>query len=146
MNNKPLYIFDLDGTLADNQHRQHLLPNWKAFFEACYEDTPIKAVVTTLEMLFDDGAEIWIWSGRSDAVEDLTKDWLEYHLNICEFSLKMRPAGDHRPDDLLKQEWLIEMSFDDRKRLVAVFDDRDKVVKMWRENGVRCFQVAPGDF
>ena len=26
------------------------------------------------------------------------------------------------------------------------FDDRDRVVAMWREEGVPCFQVAPGDF
>jgi hypothetical protein len=30
--------------------------------------------------------------------------------------------------------------------LMAVFDDRDKVVAMWRRNGVACFQVAEGNF
>jgi hypothetical protein len=34
----------------------------------------------------------------------------------------------------------------DRMRLMCVFDDRDKVVKMWRDEGVACFQVAPGEF
>jgi hypothetical protein len=29
---------------------------------------------------------------------------------------------------------------------MCTFDDRDKVVKMWRDNGIICFQVAPGDF
>jgi hypothetical protein len=28
----------------------------------------------------------------------------------------------------------------------CVVDDRQKVVDMWRENGLTCFQVAPGDF
>ena len=27
-----------------------------------------------------------------------------------------------------------------------VVDDRDKVVKMWRDLGLNTFQVAPGDF
>lgn len=31
-------------------------------------------------------------------------------------------------------------------RLVMTFDDRDRVVAMWRRNGVVCAQVAPGDF
>ena len=31
-------------------------------------------------------------------------------------------------------------------RILCVFDDRTKVVNMWRENGLSCFQVAPGDF
>jgi hypothetical protein len=38
------------------------------------------------------------------------------------------------------------MLVDDRQRLVAAFDDRDRVVQMWRAAGVTCFQVAPGEF
>ena len=58
----------------------------------------------------------------------------------------MRRAGDYMPDDELKMHWLTEMSRADRSRLVAVFDDRAKVVRMWRSLGVACFQVAPGEF
>ena len=35
---------------------------------------------------------------------------------------------------------------EDGERLIAVFEDRDRVVAMWRDAGVPCFQVAPGDF
>ena len=28
----------------------------------------------------------------------------------------------------------------------AVFDDRQQVVDMWRDNGLQVFQVADGDF
>jgi hypothetical protein len=27
-----------------------------------------------------------------------------------------------------------------------VFDDRSRVVEMWRKNGIKCFQVAEGNF
>ena len=27
-----------------------------------------------------------------------------------------------------------------------VFDDRQRVVDMWRRNGIQCCQVAPGDY
>jgi hypothetical protein len=50
------------------------------------------------------------------------------------------------PDDVLKRQWFDAMLRDDRERLVATFDDRDRVVKMWRDAGVTCFQVAPGEF
>ena len=51
------------------------------------------------------------------------------------------------PDDKLKQHWLDSLFEGDRKNdIVCVFDDRDKVVKMWRENGLDCFQVANGNF
>ena len=47
------------------------------------------------------------------------------------------------PDDVLKQNWLNDL---DKKDILCVFDDRQKVVDMWRNNGISCFQVAPGDF
>ncbi|WGN90708.1 PseT-like polynucleotide kinase phosphatase [Burkholderia phage vB_BglM_WTB] len=59
---------------------------------------------------------------------------------------RMRPHGDTTPDDQLKRKWLHSLSPVDRARLIAVFDDRQKVVDMWRSEGVPCFQVAPGDF
>ncbi|GFE12858.1 hypothetical protein Sgleb_09050 [Streptomyces glebosus] len=44
MTTRPLAVFDLDGTLADTGHRQHLLRqtprDWRAFFAAATEDPP----------------------------------------------------------------------------------------------------------
>ena len=41
---KPLYIFDLDGTLALIKHRRHFVEgttkDWRAFFAACVDDVP----------------------------------------------------------------------------------------------------------
>ena len=34
----------------------------------------------------------------------------------------------------------------DKDDIFAVFDDRNQVVDMWRDNGITCFQVAEGDF
>lgn len=58
----------------------------------------------------------------------------------------MRPAGDTTPDHELKQSWLLSLPNEDRERLMCAFDDRQRVVDMWRRNGVLCCQVAPGDF
>ena len=33
-----------------------------------------------------------------------------------------------------------------KENIVGVFDDRQKVVDMWRKNGLTCFQVADGNF
>ena len=60
--------------------------------------------------------------------------------------LVMRPANLHRPDDALKEAWLLQQTTSTRARIVGVFEDRDRVVAMWRRNGLVCFQVAPGDF
>lgn len=146
---RPLYIFDLDGTLALIDHRRHLVESepkqWRAFYAACEQDLPNAAVIRTANALFLAGADVWVWSGRSDEVGLATQRWLRTHLPIIA-QLRMREARDHQPDVKLKRSWLEQMDPADRTRLVAVFDDRASVVTMWREHGISCFQVAPGDF
>lgn len=154
---KPLYIFDLDGTLALTEHRQHILDNkddpqrWRRFYAACDRDEPNAPVISTMERLRR-FADIWIWSGRSSEVAAKTIEWLEQHTSFMRSdlligeTLTMRAEGDYTPDDVLKKQWLASMLVDDRRRLVAVFEDRDRMVAMWRAAGVPCFQVAPGAF
>ena len=159
---RPLYIFDLDGTLALIEHRRHLVErerdkqDWAGFYAACVDDDPNQPVIDTMERLRRAGADVWIFSGRSDEVRMQTVDWLCRHTSFMHSDfdsafgtqdvLTMRAEGDYTPDDVLKRQWLDGMLVDDRRRLVAAFDDRDRVVKMWRDAGVTCFQVAPGEF
>ena len=59
----------------------------------------------------------------------------------------MRPTDDYHhymKDSDLKQMWLDTLV--DKDDVFAVFDDRQQVVDMWRQNGLTCFQVADGDF
>ena len=159
----PLYIFDLDGTLALIDHRRHFVEgekkDWPAFYRACVDDEPNEPVIRTLNALRKAGAEVWIWSSRSDEVKTETVAWLHRHgcfgsprdvLWAWPFGaperFRMRPANDYTPDDELKRRWLSEIEPPEYARLTAVFDDRDKVVAMWRAAGVPCFQVAPGAF
>lgn len=151
-----LYIFDLDGTLADIEHRKYLLDQkdnplrWREFYALCGGDEPKLDVINTMERLKQSGADIYFFSGRSDEVRGLTVDWLTSNTSFTpeelETVLCMRENGDCTPDDDLKRSWYNNMLVVDRDRLVAVFDDRDRIVKMWREEGVTCYQVAPGNF
>jgi len=144
-------IFDLDGTLADLSHRLHYAKkgptkNWKTFFAKCGEDTPIQDVIDIYLMLERSGYKCYIVSGRSDEVIQETWDWLDKH-SLYPFKVIMRKQGDYREDSIVKQEMLNEHWPGDRKKdIFAVFDDRDRVVEMWRANGLRCYQVASGDF
>jgi acid phosphatase class B len=149
---RPLYIFDLDGTLSDATHRRHFVENgntqWDEFYLASQFDPPKRAIIQIMDTLYSSGADIYIFSGRSDIVRSQTEDWLDKN---CQFiypliNLRMRKHWDHTPDDKLKRQWYDELPDHDKERLVAVFDDRDRIVKMWRELGITCLQVAPGDF
>ena len=158
---QPLYIFDLDGTLADVSHRLHFIngerKDYNAFFKASINDTPIEATVSLLHRLRASGARIMIWTGRSDIVKDDTLAWLDQYvcrtdtfsntdLAYMQSILTMRKDSDHRHDHVIKQEWLQALPANVRASINGVFEDRSSVVDMWRRNGIVCYQVAPGDF
>ena len=152
---KDLVIFDLDGTLANIDARRKLSikdngkMDWDKFFDPANIDLdlPNDPVIQMAQLLKDSGKTIIIFSGRSKATKDATRNWLNRN-NVPFDILKMRPTGHpwaFMPDDKLKQTWLDDL-IPDRNRIMCIFDDRDKVVKMWRDNGLTCFQVADGDF
>ena len=150
-------IFDLDGTLADIENRRKLAVkangkmDWDIFFSSRLVETdePKESVIEMDRVLSSSGHKIAILSGRSKATKQVTTEWLRFH-GVPFDVLKLRPTSHpwkFMPDDKLKQGWLDDLWPDDKKdNIVCVFDDRDKVVQMWRENGLNCFQVAPGDF
>lgn len=137
-------IFDLDGTLADIGHRlAHLQKDpkdWDRFYNECPNDQPIEVGLEVLRTLRY-RHYVQIWTGRSERIRDLTIAWLKSY-GIEYVPLIMRAEGDHRPDHVLKQEWLHSCV----KKPDLVFEDRASVVAMWRAEGIPCFQVAPGDF
>ena len=184
-------IFDLDGTLANCEHRRHFVdpskdprawqyshndwrlldkygepctknkwkPDWKAFYEACDQDTPIKPVINMFWALQEYDHEIEIWSGRCESVREKTAKWIMKHILSNEsfpdlpFALKMRPIGDNTPDDQLKEKWLDErckhlslnletgITTKDCHNIDFLVDDRPKVVRMWRRRGIFVFDV-----
>ena len=141
-------IFDLDGTLALVDHRRHFVErpakDWDAFYRACVGDSPNNPIIMLTRLLYIKNIEVRIWSGRSDVVKDSTIDWLAKY-NVMYHHLKMRRDGDYTPDEKLKEQWLDELIINSCTPFL-VFDDRDKVVAMWRRRGITCCQVAEGEF
>lgn len=119
-------------------------PDWKSFYEACDQDLPIIYTQSILRALWaiNDYTTIEIWSGRCESVQRKTEEWLQKH-GLLKAHLKMRPIGDYTPDDKLKERWLDE-SIADGKQIQFVFDDRKKVVEMWRRRGIFVFDVSQG--
>lgn len=148
MNIKPsAVIFDIDGTLANIQHRQHYVTNkpknWSKFNEMMIHDQPYDDMINLVNIFRDNGDKIIVTSGREDRFKEQTETWFMIH-GILVDKLYMRPANDFRTDWIVKEEMLDKILEDYAPWLV--FDDRDQVVDMWRRNGLRCLQVAPGDF
>lgn len=147
---KPVYVFDIDGTIADCSHRLHLIEgdtkDWRAFFAKCGDDAPIPHILQLVSSLAVDSYIIFV-SGRSDECRTQTLLWLRQHLGdwLASSDIYMRREGDYKPDDVLKIELLAELRADGWEPIMA-FDDRTRVVKAWRAAGIPCAQVVDGDY
>ena len=149
---KKTVIFDLDGTLALIDKRRAISTkdngkmDWDKFFDPqnIFLDKPNTPVIKMAQLLRDQGFRIAIFSGRSDVTHNATKVWLRKH-GVRFDLLVMRDKPNHfMKDSDLKQMWLD--TWVDKDDVFMVFDDRQQVVDMWRDNGITCFLVADGDF
>ena len=153
---KKTVIFDLDGTLALIDKRRAISTkdnckmDWDKFFDPknIDLDQPNTPVITMAQTLHSQGFNIVIFSGRSTKTRTATKHWLKTHgVPFSDIDLHMRPIDKDwhfMKDSDLKQIWLDSVV--DKDDVFAVFDDRNQVVDMWRDNGLTVFQVADGDF
>lgn len=141
-------ICDIDGTLADLEHRLvhvHKTPkDWHAFHSSLMEDTPHPWCVDLINLYRENGHRIILMTGRGEEYRDLSLEWFKkYQIHYDE--LLMRSAGDQRHDWEIKKE-LFEKNVKDRFQVSFVVEDRKSVVDMWRDIGLVCLQCAPGDF
>lgn len=159
---------DVDGTVADLTHRrvasEQVDPKykWPVFRKNMDKDTPITHVIEAVQKLKAAGWTVVMMTARSRIDLEVTEAWLAEHgvvydaiyirddwLRNEDGSIKLSRKGkqmpDSRKDDIVKTELLAQARADGYDPTL-VFDDRDQVVKMWRENGTMCVQVAEGDF
>lgn len=136
-------IFDLDGTLFKMNGRgpfdEHLVSTDTFVIEV--GEMCCAAAMNDCVVLFV--------SGRTDGCREDTEWALRENFTWMDFDypwkLFMRQSGDNRPDDIMKNE-IFERDIAPFYHVLYVVDDRNKVVKMWREKGLICAQVAEGDF
>lgn len=134
---KGAIIVDIDGTIAKMQNRSPY--DWSRVGE----DIPHQDIIDLVKLLSKD-YEILIVSGRDGSCWHLTRKWLID--NDVPFSyVFMRAINDKRKDSIIKKEiynHFIEPTYE----VKYVLDDRNQVVEMWRDLGLRVLQVAEGDF
>lgn len=161
MNNQTLYIFDLDGVLFDNSHRQHLLPKgdgstteqWDAFNLACEHDAPITHMWQLLAELLRGGNQVMFLTGRSEVCRPQTTRALMAQmyspsvlaggvLAALKPKLVMRPADDHRPAHEFKRDVVKPISQLEQRRIVLVDDDL-RIIEACRDLVDDVIQVIP---
>lgn len=142
-------LVDLDGTLADIRHRLPLIqrdvPDWDAFYAACFNDKPKQWCVELIFAMIAAGFNVKIVSARSKTVEATTVAWLREKTDLGELldsgklTLNMirQSNKDYTPDQDLKRKWLYSFG---KEKVLFVVDDRQRVVDMWRAEGLTCLQ------
>lgn len=138
-------IVDIDGTVA---HMTDRSPYDYTKVNTDVVDENIRDIVHryAARNVNDDMPDTYILivSGRKDDCKQETIDWLVAN-KIPFDELHMRQSGDDRNDAIVKQE-IYDTWIKNRYNVRFVLDDRDRVVAKWRELGLKCLQVAPGDF
>lgn len=136
-------VFDMDGTLSDPSHRIHHLAekDWDSFYDECHKDKPKFEVINTMRALIAAKHRVEIWTGRRESTRVKTVSWLKRYGVSGGFGLRMRQDGDRRHDTIAKGEWL-----DVHGIPQLVFEDRNSMVKFYRDRGITVAQVALGDF
>jgi predicted kinase len=131
-------ICDIDGTLAHMKNRSPY------DYSKVGEDDVDVRIAELLDILEEKGHTIIMVSGRDGSCRPDTEAWLT-KWEVPYKYLYMREAGDTRNDAIVKRE-LFDEHIRDKYQVLCVLDDRDRVVKMWREIGLKCLQVAEGNF
>lgn len=132
---------DLDGTVCINDGHRSFYEESKVL-----GDKPNQWVIDAVKMYAQAGHFVIFCSGRHQACEEQSKQWIEKYIGFEDYLLFMRKNGDSRQDAIIKKE-IYERDIMPYFNIVAVFDDRSQVVRMLRnELGLNVFQVSDGIF
>lgn len=137
---KKAIIVDLDGTICVLDKRGPFE------YEKCHLDLPNEPVLDIVKRYqADNDVTVIFLSGREDSAIEMTKKWITKHTGQEPEHLYMRKTKDWRKDSIVKKE-IYEVKVKPFFDVIFVLDDRDQVVKMWRQEGLTCLQVAEGNF
>ena len=137
-------IVDLDGTLAHMNGRE---PFDYTKVSTDVLDPAIFDIINNYSSdSWFDKTYIIIVTGR-EGTKQCTEDtiaWLSDN-NVPHDEYYQRQEGDMRNDAIVKQE-IYEKHIKGRYNVKFFLDDRDRVVDMWRKQGLKVLQVADGNF
>jgi hypothetical protein len=135
-------LCDLDGTLALLQDRP--------LYDATHADqdllnNPIANILEVYNHQKIQDISLILLSARTEKYREVTERWLKKHKLDHYKKLFLRNNDDMRQDTVVKKE-IYEQHIKGNYDVLFILEDRDRVVKMWRDEGLTCLQVAYGNF
>lgn len=152
---KDAFIFDIDMTLADNRHRDHLLPFnihsdyhklddkektklWEHYHSHLTKDTVIQSTVDILKSL-SNRFQIILATGRSRFCSTITCQWLKDN-NIPYNAVVFREDGDFRCNAQVKESILSSLS--KYYSIKAIFEDDPNTASHLRSLGYVVYHIV----
>lgn len=144
-NKEECIIVDIDGTLAH-------IADGRSPYDAsrAMNDSLDDAVSVITAMFYNHGYKVIILTGRNEEHREVTEQWLEannveYDELYTRLNTDVNEKGGLLEDSLVKER-LYRTHVEPRFNVKFVLDDRNRVVNKWRELGLKCLQVAEGNF
>jgi|SRR5688500_3564166 len=133
-------IVDVDGTVADCTSVR------SPYDETKYHlDKPKRDVIDMVRYhAYNLDHRVIFVSGRHKDGYKVTEEWLFEHVKVPIEGLFMR--YERGTEDSVIKANLFNQHIRGKYNIVCVYDDRNRVVDMWRSLGLLCCQVAKGDF
>lgn len=148
---KKVIIVDMDGTLSDVSARKHFVErekkDWESFYSNMKNDKPRLDVVYEIGRLVKELniEEIFIITSRREFARAETMEWLNSNIDESITDkishIYMREDDDMRADIEVKKE-IYDREFKDKYDVVAVFEDRPRIIRMYRELGLNVVDVG----
>ena len=88
-----------------------------------------------------DGHDVAFFSARNESQRSLTEAQIDEWIGKGHQGLFLRPEGDYRPDEVFKSE-LADKFEEFGGKIDLVYDDRNKVVAMWKARGINVVIVT----
>ena len=134
---KNIILCDIDGTIANNDHRQHFLEgkkDWDGFFSELVNDLPIQIIIDKVIQEQANGKEIVFLTGRPERYRYSTMLWLKEYFNF-EFRLLMREDND-QSNKIIVKDRIFQENFS-HNEIYFVIDNDQKLLEMWREKNLK---------
>jgi|TARA_B110000305_G_C19406008_1_gene622779 hydroxymethylpyrimidine pyrophosphatase-like HAD family hydrolase len=138
---KNIILCDIDGTVANNDHRQHFLEgkkDWDGFFSELINDKPIYKIINKVNNAYLAGKEIIFLTGRPERYRYSTLLWLSEYFNF-EPLLLMRNNKDLRTKiDAKKQIFYSNLNTEE---IDYILENDEDLIKMWNEMGLSVVNI-----
>jgi len=138
------------------QYKEQWQPDYPAYYDWCDSDMPILSTLKMFNLIlyhWESQVDVVIFGNDCESVRKKVCTWLSKNLIgespsfYCD-TLKLRPIGDHRPQEELFEEWCndscIETKWGHKDNIDMVFSSHGPTIDMFRTRGVFVFDCNQG--